>query len=85
MVTQELRFKHFVDIQSLDSQIATARDQHNKTHIYFIVNHTGPVYKRNGLKDTWEILDAGEGGRIRGLARQCGKHAPRYNSTNCLN
>ena len=56
----DIRFHHIVNLPRIDSQIATARDSRNKTHIYLIVNHQGPVYKRNGLNETWDMVDAGD-------------------------
>jgi hypothetical protein len=56
MDSQTLKIHHIVDIPRLDSQIATARDNRNRIHIFLIVNHNGPVYKRNGLAERWDEL-----------------------------
>ncbi len=53
----ELRFQHIVNLPRIDSRIATARDSRNRIHIYLIVNHDGPVYKRNGLKGSWDPVE----------------------------
>lgn len=76
MVYSELRFSRFVDIPRCDCQIGTARDNQNKVHIFLIVNHTGPVYRRNALKDNYEQLDEEYAELIRSLADHSA--APRY-------
>lgn len=73
---QELQFSRFVDIPRCDCQIGTARDNHNKVHIFLIVNHTGPVYRRNALKDNYERLEEQDSDYIRSLADR--SPAPRY-------
>lgn len=73
---QELRFSRFVDIPRCDCQIGTARDNQGKLHIFLIVNHTGPVYRRNALKDNYERLEAGDSELIRSLADSA--TCPRY-------
>ena len=62
-----LRIHHVVDLPRLDSQIATVRDNHNRIHIFLIINHDGPVYKRNGLTETWEKLDLKDQFALRSL------------------
>ena len=80
MVSQNVQLKHVVHVNSIDSDIVTARDHRNKTHIYLIANHTGPVYKRNGIADSWDILDPDEQSAIRRLASTT--QAPRYYTEN---
>ncbi len=80
MVINELRFHHVVDIPSMDSQIATARDKKNKTHIYLIVNHNGPVYKRNGLNDTWDILEDSIQRSLRDLLEHASNRIAHYST-----
>ena len=56
MVTQQgLRFHHIVSTHQ--GQIATARDSRNKIQVYLISNADGAIYKRNGLKDSWDPLE----------------------------
>ena len=74
---QELNFSRFVDIPRCDCQIGTARDSQGKVHIFLIVNHTGPIYRRNALKDNYEQLDESYAELIRSLADR--STAPRYN------
>ena len=76
MVYSELNFSRFVDIPRCDCQIGTARDSQNKVHIFLIVNHTGPVYRRNALKDNYEQLEEQDSDLIRSLAVR--SSAPRY-------
>ena len=75
MVYSDLQFSRFVDIPRCDCQIGTAR-QGTKVYIFLIVNHTGPIYRRNALKDTYEKLDENDAEIIRSLVD--GSHAPRY-------
>ena len=76
---QELRFQRFVDVPRCSCQIGTARDSQNHIHIFLIVKHSGPVYRRNGLNDNWEDLGC-EGEVIRQLV--LGSPAPRYTTNN---
>ena len=62
-----LRIEHVVDLPLLDSQIAAARDYRNRIHLFLIINHNGPVYKRNGLADTWEEMDLQDQMDVRSL------------------
>lgn len=76
MVYSELNFSRFVDIPRCDCQIGTARDKQGKVHIFLIVNHTGPVYRRNALKDNYERLQESDSEFIRSLVDRSA--APRY-------
>ena len=79
MVITELRFQHVVDLPRMDSKIATARDSRNKTHIYLIVNHNGPVYKRNGLRDVWDLIEEDSvRSSLRALLERAGSRIARY-------
>ena len=84
MVSHSLRIQHFVDLPRLDSQIATARDHCNKIHIYFIVNHNGPVYKRNALAETWEELGPQDQLNLRVIAGHAG-NVPHFNNCSSSN
>ena len=61
MVTNNLinlRFKHFVDIIRCDCLFGSARDNRTgKLQNFLIYNHAGPIYLRNGLNDTWELVE----------------------------
>ena len=76
---QELRFQSFVDVPRCSCQIGTARDSQNHVHIFLIVKHNGPIYRRSGLKDNWEDL-GGEGEVIRQIVSR--STAPRYTTEN---
>ena len=77
---QELNFQRFIDVPRCDCQIGTARDNQNRVHIFLIVNHTGPVYRRNGLKDNYEQLEGLDSELIRDLVKR--SQAPRYTTRN---
>ena len=81
-MVQQLSFKHVVDIPRLDSSIATARDHRNKTHIYLLVNHDGPVYKRNGINGTWDELESGVQQSLRELLKRAEGQVRRYTTDN---
>ena len=53
----KIQFKHFVEVPSADCVIGTAHDDSKKIKIFLIVNGSGPIYKRNGLNNTWDQLD----------------------------
>ena len=55
MVT-ELKFHHVVNVREDESRIATARDSNNRIHIY-LINKFGNIYKRNGLRSTWDPVE----------------------------
>ena len=73
------RVQHIVELKRLNSNIATTRDSSNRTHVYLIIKH-GPIYKRNGLNDTWEPLGDNDQSAIRELAEK--SNAPHYVSNN---
>jgi hypothetical protein len=56
MVT-ELKINHIIRVRDDDSRIATARDANNKIHIYRI-SKLGIITKHNGLKSTWDPVEA---------------------------
>ena len=51
-----IQFKHFVNVPSTDCVIGTALDEHKKLKLFLIVNGNGPIYKRNGINNTWDKL-----------------------------
>ena len=51
-----IQIKHFVDVPRAECVIATALDESKKLKLFLIVND-GPIYKRNGINDTWDELD----------------------------
>ncbi len=79
---QELEFSRFVDIPRCDCQIGTARDSQGKIHIFLIVNHTGPVYRRNALKDNYEQLEGSDSELVRSLADRstCPRYSVNFNN-----
>lgn len=81
-INAEIRFQRFVDVPRCDCQIGTARDKAGRIHVFLIVNHTGPVYRRNGLKDCWDELESRDTELVRALVDR--SSAPRYTVDNCL-
>lgn len=77
-MVNELRFQHIVEITRLDSCIATARDSRNRTHIYLMVNHRGPVFKRNGLTGGWDHVEESIKYALRSLLERAGDSVARY-------
>ena len=74
--SQKLNFQHCVEVPPLDCRVATARDERGKTHIFLIVNNSGPVYRRNGLSSTWdEINDSRECEDIRKHVEELVEHS----------
>ena len=53
---KQIRFKHFVEVPSSDCVIGTAQDERKRLKLYLIVNGSGPIYRRNGLNNTWNEL-----------------------------
>ena len=80
---QDIRFQRFVDVPRCDCQIGTARDKLGKLYIFLLVNHTGPVYRRNALKDSWEPVEQHDVELIRKLVASSA--APRYTTEFTLN
>ena len=82
MVSKSLKIQHFVSIPRLKSQIATVRDHLNRIQIYFI-EQAGPIYKRNGLNQSWERLTEQDQQRFNGLiSHPDNVGCPRYSTDN---
>ena len=80
-----IQFKHFVEIPSSDCVIGTAHDDSKRLKLFLIVNDSGPIYKRNGLNNTWDKLDIEQRESVRESVKKAfnDKRIPRY-STNSL-
>jgi len=53
-----IEFKHFVEVPSTECIIGTALDEGKKLKLFLIVKGDGPIYKRNGINDTWDELES---------------------------
>lgn len=83
--TNSIIFKHFVDVPSSDCVIATAMDAGKKLKLYLIVNGNGPIYKRNGLADTWDQLEPEQYEALRQLVKDAmADHRVPHYSTDSL-
>ena len=75
----EFTFSHIVNIPSQHIQYATAKDRRNRTHVFLLVTEVdGPVYRRNGLCGTWDLLNDGQQRSIRNLLHLAGSRIARY-------
>ena len=66
----KIQFKHFVEVPSSDCVIGTAHDDSKKLKLFLIVNGSGPIYKRNGLNNTWDRLESEHRETIRRLVKE---------------
>ena len=57
------RIHRFINFCRINAQMATARDQHNRSHI-FLIHPTGEVYQRESIQGDWEQLNAEESYRV---------------------
>ena len=75
-----IQFKHFVDVPSSDCVIGTAQDDGQKLRLFLIVNDSGPIYKRNGLNNTWEEVEREHRDAVRQLVHTAlrDRKIPRY-------
>ena len=86
MVKPILRIQHVVELPDIDSQIATARDNDKRIHIYLVANKSGMVYKRNGLNESWDKLDQADRSWFRNLLGNSNTaKVPRYSTSNLGN
>ena len=82
----KVQFKHFVEVPSSDCVIGTAHDDKQRTKLYLIVNGSGPIYKRNGINDTWDELDNEQYETIRKLVKNAlaDSSVPHYTTDNSV-
>ena len=66
----DVQFKHFVEVPSADCVIGTAHDDRKQHKLFLIVNHNGPIYKRNGLNNTWDRLEVKQRDTIRKMVKE---------------
>jgi len=78
----KFQFKHFVSIPSSDCVIATAQDERSRIKLFLIINGNGPIYTRNGIKDTWDQLDSVTDHTVRKLVQDAlgDKAIPHYST-----
>ena len=83
----EIRIKHFVKVPSSDCVIATAHDANRKTKVFLAVNGNGPIYKRNGINNTWDQLAQEDLAVVRQLITEGlnDKKIPSYTTKSLLN
>jgi len=76
----KIQIQHFVDVPKAECIIATALDEYKRLKLFLIVKD-GPIYKRNGIKGTWDDLE-GDKSRIRKLVRDAlaDSSIPRYST-----
>ena len=65
-----LQFKHFVDVPNAQCLIGTAMGSDKKIKLYLIINGNGPIYQRNGIRDTWDELNSDQKNTIRQLVKE---------------
>ena len=77
-----IKFKHFVDVPSSECIIGTAVNDQKKLNVYLIINGNGPIYKRNGINDTWVELERDQKSTIRQLVKEAlaDTSVPRYST-----
>ena len=82
MDNTNLQFKHFVDVPNSECLIGTAIDDSKKLKLYLIVNGNGPIYKRNGINDTWDEIASKHKNTIRKLVKDAlsDNSIPRYST-----
>ena len=78
----EIRFTHFVKVPSSACLIGTAYDSTNRLKLYLVVDDNGPIYKRNGINNTWEQLDRRQKEAVRTLvmAALADSRIPQYST-----
>ena len=84
---QDLRFKHFVDVPRCGCTFGSARDEKTgKSHLFLIFtrNQEGTIYKRDGLRGTWELLESKHTNYIRKLFNRA-NDVPHYSTQNLVN
>ena len=79
-----IQFKHFVEVPKAECIIGTALDEFKKLKLFLIVND-GPIYKRNGINDTWDKLESDKS-TIRKLVKDAlaDNKIPRYSTDGLL-
>jgi len=77
-----IQFKHFVDVPSSECIIGTAVNKDKKLNIFLIVNGNGPIYKRNGINQSWDELKDDQGSSVRQLVKEAlsDRSIPRYST-----
>ena len=77
----KIHFRHFVEVPSAECIIGTALDESKKLKLFLIVRGDGPIYRRNGINDTWDELGS-ERSAIRRLVRDAmaDNKIPRYST-----
>ena len=81
---KKYQFKHFVEVPSSDCVIGTAHDDNRKLRLFLIVNGSGPIYKRNGLNNTWDEIEHEHRETVRHLVQNALKDEkiPHYSTNN---
>ena len=77
----QIAFKHFVDVPSASCTIGTALDAVTKRlKIYLITGDDGPIYKRNGINESWDELGNDQKSSIRRLVKEAlaDRRVPHY-------
>ena len=79
-----IEIKHFVYVPTSNCVIVTAKDkERNRIKVYLVLTGENRAYRRNGINQTWDELDAFSGSRIQELvcAAFSNRSIPRYRTS----